>query len=81
MTWKTVLALVLICLAFGLVFGLGTDEAHASTARQDREIATREGVGDSLATKTFDGDKLPGRLEIGIAIGSTIVMVAVWKYL
>ena len=43
----------------------------------DQKIASQEG----LATKKFDQDKLPGKLEIGFTIGSVVAVIAAFKYL
>ena len=71
----TAVALVL-CLAMGF---LATDAYAASGA--DKEMATKKGVADSLGTKEFEEDKLPGMFEIGIAAGSCVALIAVMKYL
>jgi hypothetical protein len=43
----------------------------------DQKLANQEG----LATKKFDQDKLPGKLEIGFTIGSVVAVIAAFKYL
>jgi hypothetical protein len=43
----------------------------------DQKLANQDG----LATKKFDKDKLPGKLEIGFTIGSIIAVIAAFKYL
>lgn len=58
-----------LLLCFGLML---TDDATAQDS-----VAEREG----LQAREIDAEKLPGRLEIGLAIGSTIAMVLVYKYL
>jgi hypothetical protein len=67
------LLLVLCC--FGLM--LFTGDAHAQNA--DKSLAAKDGM--ELGTKEFDQDKLPGKLEMGLAVGSFFVMIAVVKWL
>jgi hypothetical protein len=43
----------------------------------DQKLANQDG----LATKEFDKDKLPGKLEIGFTIGSVVAVIAAFKYL
>ncbi len=43
----------------------------------DHKLATQDG----LATKEFDKDKLPGKMEIGFTIGSVVAVIAAVKYL
>ncbi len=78
MSQHALLSACVLCLLLTLAFGLLTSEAAAQEA--DESMETREGM-DSLATKEFDEDKLPGKLEIGLAIGSIFVMIAVVKWL
>jgi hypothetical protein len=52
-----------------------TDTAHA----QGKDLANKK-TGE-LGKKEFEKDKLPGKLEIGLGIGSIFVMIAVVKYL
>ena len=47
----------------------------------DKKIGSRKGVGESLGTKEVEEEKLPGPLEIGLALGSTVAMIACFKYL
>ncbi len=63
-------AVVCLLFCFGFLF---SQEAQA----QGTSLAEREG----LQRREIDTDKLPGRFELGLAIGSTIAMVAVYKYL
>lgn len=62
-------AVVCLLICFGFLL---TEEASAQ-----QSLAEREG----LQRREIDMDKLPGRFEIGLAIGSTIAMIAVYKYL
>ncbi len=74
--------LLLALLAIGLIFGACLEDAAAQrTAEQDKDLATKEGVGQSLGQKDWEEDQLPGTFEIGMAVGSVIVAVAVWKWL
>lgn len=70
---------LLLCFAMGFL----ATGAHAadSAGGSDKTIATKEGVAESLGTKEFDDDKLPGMFEIGIAMGSCVALIAVIKYL
>ena len=62
----------LICLALCLGLCMSVDDVHA----QGKGIASQEGLGN----KEFDKDKLPGKLEISLGVGSIFVMIAVVKY-
>jgi len=62
----------LICLALCLGICMSADDVHA----QGQNIAKQEGLGN----KQFDKDKLPGKLEISLGVGSIFVMIAVVKY-
>lgn len=64
----------LLCLVLCLGICLGADDVHA----QGRSIAEQEP--GTLGTKEFDEDKLPGKLEMSLGIGSIFVMIAVLKY-
>jgi len=72
-------AAVGLVLCFAMAFVAVDAEAQSTGA--DKEIATKKGVGESLGTKEFDDDKLPGKLEIGIALGSVAALIGVMKYL
>ena len=74
----------LVCFLLCLVFAVfaETADAQESVAKgADKSIATKQGVGGSLGTKEIDAEKLPGKIEIGIAVGSFMVMIAVVKWL
>lgn len=47
----------------------------------DKNLASKQGISGSLATKQFDKSRLPGKWKIGFAIGSVITAVAVVKWL
>ena len=83
MTMKTILALCALCVVvcFGLAVFTSTVHAAAkdSGLSGDKDLATRKGL-DSLKTKEFDKKRLPGKLQVGIAVGSFIAMIAVVKY-
>ncbi len=64
--------LVLMC-AFSI--GLFTGEAAAQSG--DQKIAMQDGLG----TKEFDQSKMPGKLEMSLAIGSVVAAFAAMKYL
>ncbi|MBW7863261.1 MAG: hypothetical protein H3C30_02475 [Candidatus Hydrogenedentes bacterium] len=75
MKTRMMLAGVLFALTLLLSFGLFTGEAAAQSG--DQKIAMQEGLG----TKEFDQSKMPGKLEMGLALGSAIAAVAAIKYL
>lgn len=52
-----------------------------SASKGDKKIASKKGVEGSLGQKEIDADKLPGKLEVGIAFGSFAAMIAAFKYL
>ncbi|HNZ49594.1 MAG TPA: hypothetical protein PLZ53_05325 [Candidatus Hydrogenedentes bacterium] len=69
------LKLVLLCCLLTAVLWVSTmDEAQAQTA--DQKLAQQSGLG----SKKIDADKLPGKLEYTIAIGSVVAMIAVVKF-
>jgi len=70
--YLAIAGLLCLVLCLGMCFGL--DQVHA----QGDGIASMES--GTLGTKEFDKDKLPGKLEIGLGIGSIFVMIAVLKY-
>lgn len=47
----------------------------------DKSIGSKKGVSESLGSKEFDQQKLPGTLEIGLALGSIAAVVAAIKWL
>ena len=65
----------LLCLVLCLGLCLCVDDAHA----QGKSIAAKQD--GQLGNKEFDKNKLPGKLEISLGIGSIFVMIAVVKYL
>jgi hypothetical protein len=82
MNQKRLVVFGVVCVAVLLAVMVFTDSASADAAGSyDKEMATKEGVADSLGSKKFDEDKLPGKLKIGFAIGSIITMIAVMKTL
>lgn len=54
---------------------------EATTSKADKGVATKKGVAGSLGSKEIDAEKLPGKLEMGIAFGSVAGMIAAFKYL
>ncbi len=80
MDTKSLLAVVALCLVLCFAIAVFTQDASAQAAA-DKELATKKGVSGSLGSKEFEEDKLPGALEIGLAVGSIIAMIAVIKYL
>jgi hypothetical protein len=85
-SWVSKLALVLVTLAAVFIV---TDDAVAQKSGaakkpgkgSDKNMASKKGVADSLGNKEFDGNKLPGKMEVGIAIGSVVGAIAAIKYL
>ncbi len=71
---KTMAITGLMCLLFLFCMLTMTESAEAQSA--DQKMATREG----LAEADIDRDRLPGRLELGLVIGSIIAMIGVVKY-
>ena len=76
----TFLRLTAVALVLCLAMGFLAPDAYAK-AGADKEMATKKGVSESLGTKKFDDDRLPGMFEIGIAAGSCVALIAVMKYL
>ncbi len=75
MTTKHFAIVALLCLVLCVGLCLCVDDAHA----QGKDFAERSST--ELGSKEFDKDKLPGKLEISLGIGSIFVMIAVVKYL
>lgn len=64
----------LLCLGSCLGLGLCVEDVHA----QGKSIAEKKD--GELGNKEWDKDKLPGKLEVSLGIGSIFVMIAVVKY-
>jgi hypothetical protein len=80
MVLATAACLLLVgSLAFFTENALAADAAKPAdkASSADHKIATQDG----LATKEFDKDKLPGKMEIGLTIGSIVAVIAAVKYL
>jgi len=69
---QRILLVLALCLILGLMLGVIAEPAEAQTRIEERE---------GLATKEFDSDRLPGKLEIGLAVGSIFALIAVFKWL
>lgn len=82
-TWKIIfLSFILLLLILVIVtptYAQGKGKGDALGA--DKDLASKQGVSGSLATKQFDKDKLPGKWKIGFAFGSLAAAVAVVKWL
>ncbi len=80
---QQVFSVLMLCLLAFAFFALVADEAAAAdkAVGADKGIATKQGVEQSLGNKQFDKDKMPGKLEAGLAVGSIIAMIAVVKWL
>jgi hypothetical protein len=83
MSYTKAICMLLLCIGLFAAVTLFTEDTFAADrgTTADKDIATKQGVGESLGSKTIDKDKLPGTLEIGFAVGSIITMIAVLKYL
>lgn len=80
MSLKKAVAGLALCLFSGFAVGGFTEAAYAQgNSGADKELASRES--GTLGTKQFDKDKLPGKLEMGLAGGSILVLIAVIKWL
>ncbi len=85
---KTVLAGI-VCLLLvgstavftGQAMAAGSMDKATGAAGVDMSADQKLANQDGLATKEFDKDKLPGKLEIGFTIGSVIAVIAAFKYL
>ena len=75
MSKKYVAIAALLCLVLCLGLCLSVDDVHA----QGKSIAAKKD--GELGNKEWDKDKLPGKLEISLGVGSIFVMIAVLKYL
>lgn len=71
---NAVLAALLFCLILMVCVVFMTEDVHAQSA--DQKLATREGLGD----KEIDENQLPGKFEIGLALGSIVALIGVMKY-
>lgn len=82
MNRKKVLSAVALCLALCIALAMWAETASANKAElgMDKEMATKKGVSDSLGSKEFDKEKLPGRWKISFGIGSVFLAIAVFKY-
>ncbi len=80
---KKVLCALALCVALCVALAMWTELASAQRGDlgMDKELATKKGVGGSLANKEFDKNKLPGRWKISFGIGSIVLAIAVVKYL
>ncbi|MBI2433802.1 MAG: hypothetical protein HYV26_13120 [Candidatus Hydrogenedentes bacterium] len=82
MVAKKMLVILALCVIVCLALGALTDAAYAQDVGArggDKALAAKDGT--KLGTKKFDADKLPGKLEMGLAAGSVIAMIAVFKWL
>ena len=75
---KVVAIAALFCLGAALLLAMFPDKAAAQSF--DQEMAGKKGM-DSLGSKEFDQNKLPGKMKIGFAAGSFIAMIAAIKFL
>jgi len=72
---KTLRMACVIC--FVLCLALAMLAQDASAKNPDQKIAEQTGLG----TKEIDKDRLAGKLEIGLAVGSALLAIGVFKWL
>ena len=72
---RGIMTVVLLGVCMAVALGLMTDKAAAQSA--DQKLATQSGLG----TKKIDAEKLPGKMEMGLAFGSLVAAIAAIKYL
>jgi len=79
---KVVLVGVLACFVCAASLAVFAGDVHAQkkAGGADKSMAEKKGVAGSLGSKEFDKAKLPGRYQIGFAVGSLIAAIAVLKY-
>ena len=75
MATKYWVVLGVLCLVLCLGIAMCGGDVHA----QGKNIAAKKD--GTLGNKKFEEDKLPGKLEVGLGLGSIVVMIAVVKYL
>ncbi len=77
---NAVLATLLFCLILVVCVVFMTEDVHAQSSggatSADKKLATQEGLGD----KEIDENQLPGKFEIGLALGSIVALIGVMKY-
>jgi hypothetical protein len=81
---NAVLAALLFCLILMVCVAVMTEDVHAQSSDKkadgatsaDKKLATQEGLGD----KEIDENQLPGKFEIGLALGSIVALIGVMKY-
>ncbi len=66
-----------VCLAF---FGGDVHAQGKGTGGMDKGMSEKKGVSGSLGNKEFDKAKLPGKPQIGFAVGSLVAAIIVLKY-
>lgn len=76
---KRIIIVLALCVVGCFALGALTEEAYAQSVKGDKSLASKES--GTLGTKEFDQEKLPGKLEMGLAAGSIVVMIAAFKYL
>lgn len=74
MTSKYVILIGVLCLILCAGLLVCVDDVHA----QGKSIAAKKD--GELGNKEFDQNKLPGKMEVGLGLGSIVVMIAVMKY-
>lgn len=90
MTAKTMLvlcaAVVVCCFCIGMIGNEAYAQADSSSSKAiDKDLATKKGVSNSLASgkkdKDKDGAAGPSKVQMGVGIGSCVVAFVVMKYL
>ena len=75
MVTKYFVLIGILCLIVCLGLMVCGGDVHA----QSKSIASKKD--GELGNKEFDKDKLPNKIEVGLGLGSIVVMIAVVKYL
>jgi len=78
---NTILTTVFVCLLLLACVAVLTEDAYAKdddvvSPGADKKMATQEGLG----SKEWDENQLPGKFEIGLALGSIVAMIGVIKF-
>lgn len=76
---KNIILVLAVALVLGFSLGFAVEPAYAQGAAADRSLAAKES--GSLGNKEWDKDKLPGKQEVGMALGSIALLFAAFKWL
>ncbi len=64
----------------GKAFAQKKPSAGKDNVSAEKDIASKQGVSESLGKKEWDKDKLPGKWKIGFGFGSLALAVFVMKW-